>query len=104
MQYKQLNELLQKYSAKQNSKCDFKVLAFPCNQFGLQEPGENAYEIMNGLRWVRPGHNFTLNPNMKLMEKIDVNGKKESQVYVFLKVSQLSLTVTIFRKIINKIL
>jgi len=85
MQYKQLNELLQKYSSKKNSKCDLKVLAFPCNQFGLQEPGENAYEIINGLRWVRPGHNFTLDPNLKLMEKIDVNGKKESKVYAFLK-------------------
>lgn len=85
MQYKQLNELLQNYSSKKNSKCNLKVLAFPCNQFGLQEPGENAYEIINGLRWVRPGHNFTLDPNLKLMEKIDVNGKKESKVYSFLK-------------------
>ena len=93
MQYKQLNELLQNYSAKKNSKCNLRVLAFPCNQFGLQEPGENAYEIMNGLKWVRPGHNFTLHPNLKLMEKIDVNGKKESKVFTFLKVSQRSLTV-----------
>ena len=86
MQYKQLNELLEKYSSKKD-KCGFKVLAVPCNQFGLQEPGENAYEILNGLKHVRPGHGFELDPNLKMLEKTEVNGKKESKMYTFLKVS-----------------
>ena len=98
MQYKQLNELLQKYSDKKDSKCGFKVLAVPCNQFGLQEPGETAYEILNGLQYVRPGHGFKLNPEVKMLEKTDVNGKKESKMYTFLKVSQHFLSGIIFEK------
>ena len=35
-QYDGLEELQKKYSEK-----DFSVLAFPCNQFGAQEPGSN---------------------------------------------------------------
>ena len=35
-QYKGLQELYLKYSNK-----DFEILAFPCNQFGAQEPGSN---------------------------------------------------------------
>ena len=41
-QYDGLEELQKKYSEK-----DFSVLAFPCNQFGNQEPGSN--EEMKGL-------------------------------------------------------
>ena len=88
MQYLQMNELLEKYNnGEKDGKCGLKILAFPCNQFGLQEPGENAYEILNGLKHVRPGHEFELNPNLKMLEKIDVNGKKENKIYTFLKVS-----------------
>lgn len=86
MQYKQLNELVKKYSSD-NDNCGFKVLAVPCNQFGLQKPGENAYEILNGLKFVRPGHGFELDPDIKLLEKVEVNGKKESKMFTFLKVS-----------------
>lgn len=85
MQYKQLNELLQTYRSEGNGNCGFRVLAFPCNQFGLQEPGENAYEILNGLKYVRPGHGFELDRNLKMMQKIEVNGKKESKIFTFLK-------------------
>lgn len=87
MQYVQLNELLEKYNSNKDGKCGFKVLAVPCNQFGLQEPGENAYEILNGLKYVRPGHGFELNHNLKMLEKTDVNGNKESKMFTFLKVS-----------------
>lgn len=89
MQYKQLNELLKKYSSKNADKCGLKVLAVPCNQFGLQEPGETPEEILNGLKYVRPGHGFELDPNLKMLEKTEVNGKKENKMYTFLKVSQL---------------
>jgi len=85
MQYKQLNELLEKYKDDKDGKCGFKVLAVPCNQFGKQEPGENAYEILNGLKYVRPGHDFELNHNIKMLEKTEVNGKKESKMFTFLK-------------------
>jgi glutathione peroxidase len=62
---------------------DFKVLGVPCNQFGLQEPGENGTEIMNSLKYVRPGGGFE--PNFQLTEKIDVNGPDEHPLYTYLK-------------------
>uniref|UniRef100_H0WUJ7 Glutathione peroxidase n=1 Tax=Otolemur garnettii TaxID=30611 RepID=H0WUJ7_OTOGA len=58
------------------------VLGFPCNQFGKQEPGDNA-EILPGLKYVRPGGGFV--PNFQLFEKGDVNGERELKVFTFLK-------------------
>jgi glutathione peroxidase len=54
-----------------------KILAFPCNQFGQQEPGsgEEIYEFAVGEYGVK----FTL------MEKVDVNGPNASIVYKYLK-------------------
>lgn len=52
-------------------------MAFPCNQFGKQEPGTNA-EIKAFVQGKVP----TLFP---LFDKIDVNGPNESPVYTFLK-------------------
>lgn len=79
-QYLQMNALLKQQG---NSRFDF--LAFPCNQFGWQEPGDNRTEILNGLKYVRPGKGFE--PNFEMMAKIDVNGRKESPLYTFLKKS-----------------
>lgn len=59
------------------------VLAVPCNQFGLQEPGSNATEILNGLKYVRPGAGFA--PNFRMFKKIQVNGDNEHPLYTFLK-------------------
>lgn len=87
MQYKQLNELLEKYSDDKDGKCGFRVLAVPCNQFGKQEPGENAEEILNGLKYVRPGNGYELPRNLKMLEKCEVNGKNENKMFTFLKVS-----------------
>jgi len=71
------------------------VLGFPCNQFGLQEPGANGTEILNGIRYVRPGNNFL--PNFQLFAKIDVNGEKEHPLYTYLK-SQCPETTDTFRE------
>ncbi|KAK1164559.1 glutathione peroxidase 9 [Acipenser oxyrinchus oxyrinchus] len=60
----------------------FTVLAFPCNQFGLQEPEEN-YETLNILKYVRPGGGFI--PKFQVFGKIKVNGAKEDPLYTFLK-------------------
>jgi len=62
------------------------VLVFPCNQFGLQEPGRNN-EILNGLRYVRPGNNFSLTAGVTVFGKGDVNGEKTSALYRYLKES-----------------
>lgn len=58
------------------------MLGFPCNQFGLQEPGSGE-EILNGIRYVRPGGGFE--PQMILLEKTEVNGDGESEIFTFLK-------------------
>lgn len=62
---------------------NFKVLGFPCNNFNLQEPGANYSEILNGIKYVRPGGGFV--PNFQMFKKIDVNGKDEHPLYTYLK-------------------
>jgi glutathione peroxidase len=74
-QYAGLEELSKKYSAK-----GLKVLGFPCNQFGQQEPGDSS-EI----------HSFcqkNYGVDFQLFEKIDVNGKDANPLYVYLKKQQ----------------
>ena len=53
------------------------ILAFPCNQFGAQEPGD-AEEIKNFC-------SLTYNVSFPLFQKIDVNGKDSEPLYQFLK-------------------
>lgn len=78
-QYYQLNAYVGKDSR-------LKVMGFPCNQFGHQEPAANKTELLNGLRHVRPGSGFL--PAFDIMGKGDVNGEKESSIYTYLKVKQ----------------
>jgi len=60
----------------------FVILGFPCNQFYYQEPGTEP-EILNGVKYVRPGNNFV--PNFQMFAKIEVNGKNEHPLYTYLK-------------------
>lgn len=53
-----------------------RIIAFPCNQFGSQEPG-NAEEIQCFVK--------DRKVNFDLMEKIDVNGKNAHPLWVYLK-------------------
>jgi len=66
--------LYNKYSGK-----GLEVLAFPCNQFGAQEPGSNA-EIKKFAQ--KYGSKFPL------FEKIDVNGPNAAPVYKYLTSAQ----------------
>jgi len=71
-QYKELEELYEKYHAE-----GLEILDFPCNQFGAQAPG-TIQEI----------HQFcTANFNIQFpqFDKIDVNGADESPLYTYLK-------------------
>jgi len=63
---------------------DLVVLGFPCNQFGKQEPGANATEILNGIRYVRPGNNFETKVT-QFFQKVDVNGFFQIPLYKYLK-------------------
>ena len=71
-QYSGLEELHKKYTAR-----GFEVLAFPCNQFGGQEPGD-AEEIKNFC-------SLTYNVTFPLFSKVDVNGKDAHPLFGFLK-------------------
>ena len=71
-QYDGLEKLYQDYAAQ-----GFEVLAFPCNQFGGQEPG-NAEEIEQFCKV-----NFGL--TFPLMQKVDVNGADASPLFDWMK-------------------
>jgi len=71
-QYDGLEALHKKYGDQ-----GFEVLAFPCNQFGAQEPG-SADQIEEFCKV-----NFGL--SFPLMAKVDVNGANEPALYSWLK-------------------
>ena len=71
-QYEGLQNLYESYRDK-----GFEVLAFPCNQFGSQEPGTSK-QIQNFCK-VNFGVTFPL------FAKIDVNGENAHPLYVYLK-------------------
>lgn len=79
-----MNELQKKYntSSTNGGKCRLQIFGFPCNQFGFQEPAEN-FELMNTLKYVRPGYGFE--PNFPLAGKLKVNGQDESPIFTYLK-------------------
>lgn len=67
-QYKGLEEIYKEYNPK-----GFEILAFPCNDFGEQEPGTNE-QIQN---FCSSKYNVTF----KLFDKIKVLGKDKSPLY-----------------------
>ncbi|KTW29410.1 hypothetical protein T552_01362 [Pneumocystis carinii B80] len=71
-QYEGLEKLYQKYKDS-----GFEILAFPCNQFGNQEPGTNE-EIVEFC-------SLKYQVTFPVFDKIKVNGNDADPVYVFLK-------------------
>lgn len=74
LNYIQLSELADKYSSR-----GLKILTFPCNQFGGQEPGSHE-EI---LKFVED--NYSAKDKFTWFEKGHVNGKHTREIYSFLK-------------------
>jgi len=70
--YPQLQELYLKYADR-----GLVVLAFPCNQFGKQEPGTNQ-EIKS---FVKEKHSITF----PMFDKIEVNGPNAHPLFLFLR-------------------
>ncbi|MGL4368568.1 MAG: glutathione peroxidase [Spirochaetota bacterium] len=70
-QYEGLEALYRKYRAE-----GFEILAFPCNQFLSQEPGD-AKEIQSFCK-------LTYDTSFPLFAKIDVKGKNQHPLYRFL--------------------
>jgi glutathione peroxidase len=77
-QYEGLEALYRKYHDR-----GFDVLAFPCNQFGAQEPG-NAEEIKNFC-------SLNYDVSFPLMAKVDVNGAAADPLWIYLKSQQAGL-------------
>ena len=50
------------------------------------EPGENYTEILNGLKYVRPGNGFQPHNQIDFFNKQEVNGPNEHAMFNFLKV------------------
>ena len=71
-QYQGLEALWRKYGEQ-----GFEVVAFPCNQFGAQEPG-NAEEIASFC-------SLTYDVTFPVMAKVEVNGDKAAPLYDWLK-------------------
>ncbi|MGH6633973.1 MAG: glutathione peroxidase, partial [Sphingopyxis sp.] len=71
-QYEGLEELYRDYKDR-----GLEILAFPCNQFGAQEPGDAA-EIANFC-------SLTYDVSFPLMAKIDVNGDDADPIFKHLK-------------------
>jgi glutathione peroxidase len=67
-QYKGLEEIYRKYNSS-----GFEVLAFPCNDFGGQEPGTNDE--------IKAFCSSNYNVTFKLFDKIKVLGKDKSSLY-----------------------
>ncbi|XP_010671813.1 probable glutathione peroxidase 2 [Beta vulgaris subsp. vulgaris] len=78
--YQELNILYEKYKPQ-----GFEVLAFPCNQFGWQEPGSN--EEINEVVC------STFKAEFPLFQKIEVNGKNAAPLYKFLKAKKSGVLV-----------
>ncbi|KAL9330778.1 hypothetical protein ACSQ67_000388 [Phaseolus vulgaris] len=72
--YSELSRLYEKYKNQ-----GLEVLAFPCNQFGMQEPGSN--EEIKQFAFTRYKAEFPI------FDKVDVNGPFTAPVYQFLKSS-----------------
>lgn len=75
-QYEDLQKLYEKYQDK------LVIVGFPCNQFGHQEPGNEA-EIQS---FCKKNYGVTF----PLSEKVDVKGDEQCEVYQFLTKEELN--------------
>lgn len=74
-QYAGLEELYRKHRDR-----GFVILGFPCNQFGAQEPGDEAE--------IKSFCSLTYDVDFPMMRKIDVNGPKAHPLYAYLKAAK----------------
>ncbi|KAL6509499.1 glutathione peroxidase gpx1 [Orobanche gracilis] len=72
--YTELSHLYEKYKTQ-----GFEILAFPCNQFGGQEPGSNSE--------IKQFACARFKAEFPIFDKVDVNGTNTAPVYQFLKSS-----------------
>lgn len=80
MNYTQLQQIYEKLSESGG----LRILGFPCNQFGGQEPGTEA-EIKEFVK--KFGVTFDM------FSKINVNGSGEHPLYTYLKAAQPGMLI-----------
>ncbi|KAG6579501.1 putative phospholipid hydroperoxide glutathione peroxidase 6, mitochondrial, partial [Cucurbita argyrosperma subsp. sororia] len=73
--YTELAQLYAKYKDQ-----GFEILAFPCNQFGSQEPGTNEEIVQFACTRFKAEY--------PIFNKVDVNGKNATPLYKYLKSSK----------------
>ncbi|CAI0476307.1 unnamed protein product [Linum tenue] len=73
--YTELTQLYQKYKDQ-----GLEILAFPCNQFGSQEPGNNEQIVEFACTRFKAEY--------PIFDKVEVNGKEAAPIYKFLKSSK----------------
>ncbi|XP_021754079.1 probable phospholipid hydroperoxide glutathione peroxidase [Chenopodium quinoa] len=73
--YTELTELYEKYKDQ-----GFEILAFPCNQFGNQEPGSNEEIVQFACTRFKAEY--------PIFDKVEVNGGNTAPIYKFLKSSK----------------
>ncbi|XVE64852.1 hypothetical protein DITRI_Ditri07aG0135100 [Diplodiscus trichospermus] len=73
--YTELSQLYEKYKDQ-----GFEILAFPCNQFGGQEPGSNEQILEFACTRFKAEY--------PIFDKVDVNGDSAAPIYKFLKSSK----------------
>ncbi|KAJ6701710.1 GLUTATHIONE PEROXIDASE [Salix koriyanagi] len=74
--YTEFNQLYERYKDQ-----GLEILAFPCNQFGEEEPGTN--DQITDFVCTRFKSEFPI------FDKIDVNGENASPLYKFLKLGEM---------------
>ncbi|KAF5748112.1 Phospholipid hydroperoxide glutathione peroxidase 1 [Tripterygium wilfordii] len=70
--YSELSHIYEKYKTQ-----GFEILAFPCNQFGGQEPGSNPE--------IKQFACTRFKAEFPIFDKVDVNGPTTAPIYQFLK-------------------
>ncbi|XP_031278231.1 probable phospholipid hydroperoxide glutathione peroxidase [Pistacia vera] len=73
--YTELSQFYQKYRDQ-----GLEILAFPCNQFGAQEPGSNEEIVEFACTRFKAEY--------PIFDKVDVNGESAAPIYKFLKSSK----------------
>ncbi|KAF3448555.1 hypothetical protein FNV43_RR09268 [Rhamnella rubrinervis] len=73
--YTELHQLYEKYKNQ-----GLEILAFPCNQFGAQEPGSNEEIVEFACTRFKAEY--------PIFDKVDVNGNNAAPIYKFLKSSK----------------
>lgn len=71
-QYEGLEDLYRQYKDQ-----GLEILAFPCNQFGKQEPGD--------IESIQSFCSLTYDVSFPIMSKVDVNGSHASELFEYLK-------------------